>query len=119
MLRKCQQRKRQRRLSILSAKTRSAPSMLQDRARVNGREVTITRFGLSIFLLLLAQCFDRMEASGKVGGDERGERANEKRADANDPDILRHNLRGDLGELVNFAWKNLDVQCRGEPMAEF
>src|SRR5947207_3804642 len=69
--------------------------------------------------LLVAQGFYRVETRGEVSGDQSGERTNQKSADADDGHILRHDLRRDFGELVDFTRKNFDVQGRGQPVAEF
>src|ERR1700730_5459311 len=93
--------------------------MSRDRGRASGLRVTTPPFARSISFSLVSQRLHRIEAGGEVSGDERGERADQKRADANDPDILRHDLRGKFGELVDFAREDLDVQGRGQPTCEF
>src|ERR1043166_5627573 len=74
--------------------------------------------GRSAFSLFVAQRFYRIEARREVSGDQSGERTNQKRADADDRDVMGHNLRGDLGKLVDLARENFDVQRAREPVAE-
>src|ERR1700730_2453884 len=110
--------------------------------KANGRAVTITFFARSrVFLQavtialwavknrtahraaartsLVPQRLHRIEARGKISGDQRSQRANQKCADTDDGYVLRHDLRGNFRELVDFARKNFDVQCRCKPMTEF
>src|SRR3981081_799626 len=68
---------------------------------------------------LVAQRFNRIETGGEVRRNERGNRADEKCANTNDSDISRDDFRGNRRKLIDFARKDLDVQCRCEPVAEF
>src|ERR1700745_706320 len=69
--------------------------------------------------LLVAQRFHRIEARGEVGRNQRGNRADEKCADANNGDVARYDFRRNGRKLIDFARENLDVQSRGEPVTEF
>src|SRR4051812_35935230 len=51
--------------------------------------------------LVKTQRLHRVEPRRQVRRDERRERADEKRAHANDDDIARYDLRGDFRELIN------------------
>src|SRR6266446_7177678 len=69
--------------------------------------------------LFVTQRLHWIEAGGKISGDQCGKRANQKRADANDRDVLRDDLGWNRRELIDFTRENLDVQCRSQPVAEF
>src|SRR6266446_640559 len=84
---------------------------------VKSRGLTEPR--LQLQTSLIPQRLHRIEARGKISGDQRRQRADQKCADTNDGYVLRHDLRRNFRELVDFARKNFDVQCRCKPMTEF
>src|SRR5438045_476638 len=69
--------------------------------------------------LLVAQCLDRIETSGTVGGQECKDAANQKRADTDDRDVARNNFGWQLRELVDLFRKHFDMRGLGQPTAEF
>src|SRR5882757_9813360 len=68
-----------------------------------------------LLMLFVAQRFHRIEPGREISRNERGQRANQKRADTDDPDILGYDLRRNLRKLVNLTREDFDVQGRGEP----
>src|ERR1700736_2184621 len=96
------------------------------RSRISCKRVTIALWAVKnrtahravAIALLVPQRLHRIEARGKISGDQRSQRANQKCADTDDGYVLRHDLRGNFRELVDFARKNFDVQCRCKQMTK-
>ena len=60
--------------------------------------------------LFVSQCFHRIEACREISGNQRGKRADKKRADADNGYVPRNHFCRDRGKLIDLARKDLDVQ---------
>ena len=65
-----------------------------------------------------AQRLHGIEPRGEISGNQRGERADDERADANPGDVAGHDLRGNFGELIDARGKDFDAKGPREPAAE-
>jgi hypothetical protein len=69
-------------------------------------------------LLLRAECLDRVEFGGGVGGYQSGNRADHKSTEADNGDILRNHLRRDFVELVDVRRERVESERFTEEIPE-
>src|SRR5262245_29855155 len=69
-------------------------------------------------ILLVTQCFHRIETRREIRGDQGGERADQESANADDSHIVRNDFGRNRRELIDLAGENLDVQSRSQPATE-
>src|SRR3954463_13688484 len=90
--------------------------MMHARSRRSGASASYRARYVRLFE---AQRLYGIEARGEVGRDQRGERTDDERNDADLRDVARDDFCGDLRELVDLPREHLDAECVCEPLAEF